>query len=54
MQDFTIIIKILDIEHNVKSVLDNNKFKFNKYLPSRYSIKMKVKISTSIQKRKSI
>ena len=35
-----IIIKILDIEHNVKSVLDNNKFKFNKYLPSRYSIKI--------------
>ena len=35
-----IIIKILDIEHKVKSVLDNNKFKFNKYLPSRYSIKV--------------
>lgn len=34
------IIKILDIEHNVKNVLDNNKFKFNKYLPSRYSIKI--------------
>ena len=35
-----IIIKILDIEHNVESVLDNNKFKYNKYLPSRYSIKI--------------
>ena len=35
-----IIIKILDIERNIKSVLDNNKFKFNKYLPSRYSIKI--------------
>ncbi len=35
-----IIIKILGIEHHIKSVLDNNKFKFNKYLPSKYNIKI--------------
>lgn len=36
-----IVIKILGIEHHVKTVLDSNKFKFNKYLPSKYNIKIK-------------
>ena len=35
-----IIIKILGIEHHIKSVLDHNKFKFSKYLPSKYNIKI--------------
>ena len=35
-----IILKLLGIEYHVKSVLDENKFKFNKYLPSKYIIKI--------------
>ncbi len=45
-----IILKILGIEQNVKSVLDNNKFKLGKFLPSEHNIKIENQNSHSYSK----